>query len=810
MSIILINQYKGEPTVYIEYLVLGGGGGGGGPTGNGMGGGGGGGVTTGSRYAIIKSTQYSISVGAGGAIAGTGGASSFESYVAGGGGAGGSYGGGSGAGGSGLNGASGGGGGTNAQGANPVGGSGGSGLTSGGNGVYQYNTIGSSNYYSIAGGGGGGYSSGGASAVVTTQTDPFGAITGYSATPGAGGSGNISITWGQFSSSSGGGGGYGGSGTTASAGAGGGNGNPGGGGNAAQTGGAGLVFLRHPKEFPLTYVTSGLAAGYPVNDGTYIIYKWATSGSIIFSPIYVTVEYLVVGGGGAAGAAGSASFAGGGGAGGFRTASDYTVIANINFTVTVGAAGASSTFDTIVSAAGGAGGAAAFYSYDQGANGIAGASGGGGAGRTGYQDGATTGGAGTVGQGNVGGSGSLESGGVSAGGGGGGAGGPGGAGTSQTSIYGGSGASGQGATSSITGVSRVYARGGAGGSAGRAGNGTEPADVNANDGSIYGNGGTPLRGGVSPVAPTSGVVILAFQNDYIPAITYGTTSLVYTIDKTARPGYSVYTFTSGTGAIAVKPIDVTVEYLIVGGGGVSVVGGGGAGGMIENTVDVVAGQSFQLKVGAGGTYPNFGAYSPDWTVGYGKESYFSPQPYNHIVPYAVSGGGYGAGQYAPGNGGGTGGSGGGGWAKSSSYNFGGQGTSSAGYTQGYAGGSVNGNAYPDNTEFGGGGGGAGGPGIGRTGATPCAGGPPRASSITGSTRYYAAGGDGTINSGFGVDKLGSIYGNGGGTSGVVILAYPFSHAQLTITGTLTHTVDTTSRPGYRIYTFTAGTGQVTF
>lgn len=373
----------------------------------------------------------------------------------------------------------------------------------------------------------------------------------------------------------------------------------------------------------------------------------------------------------------------------------------------------------------------------------------------------------------------------------------------------GGGASGTGSaglTSSITGTATVYATGGTGGSYGG-------GAVTASAPSGYGSGGNGANSVYNGAASSGnpGVVILAFQNDFIPAITYGATSLVYTINKTARPGYSVYTFTSGTGAISVKPVEVTVEYLIVGGGGVSVVGGGGAGGMIENIVDVVSGQSFQLKVGAGGTYPNFSTSPVDWYVGQGKESYFSPQPYNHVVPYVVLGGGFGSGQYAPGNGGGSGGSGGGGWGAGGSYNFGGYGTSSGGYTQGYAGAAPgSGNPYPDRTAYGGGGGGAGGPGIGRTGATPCAGGPPRASSITGSTRYYAAGGDGTTNSGFGVDKLGSIYGNGGGTSGVVILAYPFSHAQLTITGTLTHTVDTTSRPGYRVYTFTAGTGQVTF
>jgi hypothetical protein len=45
---------------------------------------------------------------------------------------------------------------------------------------------------------------------------------------------------------------------------------------------------------------------------------------------------------------------------------------------------------------------------------------------------------------------------------------------------------------------------------------------------------------------------------------------------------------------------------------------------------------------------------------------------------------------------------------------------------------------------------------------------------------------------------------------VVILAYPSSFPAITtIPGGLTYTVSTVSRPGYRVYTFTAGTGSIT-
>jgi hypothetical protein len=46
---------------------------------------------------------------------------------------------------------------------------------------------------------------------------------------------------------------------------------------------------------------------------------------------------------------------------------------------------------------------------------------------------------------------------------------------------------------------------------------------------------------------------------------------------------------------------------------------------------------------------------------------------------------------------------------------------------------------------------------------------------------------------------------------VVILAYPTAFAALpSIGGGLTYTVSTTSRTGFRVYTFTAGTGTVVF
>jgi hypothetical protein len=45
----------------------------------------------------------------------------------------------------------------------------------------------------------------------------------------------------------------------------------------------------------------------------------------------------------------------------------------------------------------------------------------------------------------------------------------------------------------------------------------------------------------------------------------------------------------------------------------------------------------------------------------------------------------------------------------------------------------------------------------------------------------------------------------------VIIAYPSTFAPITtISGGLTYSVSTVSRSGYRVYTFTAGTGPITW
>jgi hypothetical protein len=54
----------------------------------------------------------------------------------------------------------------------------------------------------------------------------------------------------------------------------------------------------------------------------------------------------------------------------------------------------------------------------------------------------------------------------------------------------------------------------------------------------------------------------------------------------------------------------------------------------------------------------------------------------------------------------------------------------------------------------------------------------------------------------------SVGGNGG--SGIVILAYPSEYPDLTVGTGLTYTRSTSSRSGFKVYSFTAGTGTVKF
>lgn len=242
----------------------------------------------------------------------------------------------------------------------------------------------------------------------------------------------------------------------------------------------------------------------------------------------------------------------------------------------------------------------------------------------------------------------------------------------------------------------------------------------------------------------------------------------------------------------------SVEALIIAGGGGCSLGGGGAGGYREfASISVVAATAYTITVGAGGGGTgNINSYGPGKGV---NSSAFSQ---------TATGGGGGQGIYAGGDAGGSGGG-----AGSSNggqvYASGGAGNQ-GGYSpvEGYAGAN---NTY---SEAGGGG------GAGAAGA-PTNGGAGRASSITGTSVTRARGG--YVNNSQGAS--GANTGNGGswngtvnvsdsvnsGGSGVVIVAYPSSFAAITsISAGLTYSVSIVSRAGYRVYTFTAGTGTITF
>jgi hypothetical protein len=93
-----------------------------------------------------------------------------------------------------------------------------------------------------------------------------------------------------------------------------------------------------------------------------------------------------------------------------------------------------------------------------------------------------------------------------------------------------------------------------------------------------------------------------------------------------------------------------------------------------------------------------------------------------------------------------------------------------------------------------GGGGAGGPYTG-------------GSATAGTANTGGGGGGGAYNASFG----GNNQPGAAGGSGVVIIAYPSSSAGLVSIGAgLTYTVDTSTRSGYRVYRFTAGTGTISW
>ena len=265
---------------------------------------------------------------------------------------------------------------------------------------------------------------------------------------------------------------------------------------------------------------------------------------------------------------------------------------------------------------------------------------------------------------------------------------------------------------------------------------------------------------------------------------------------------------------------VSVEYLVIAGGGggaggTAGAGGGGAGGYRTGTLALNGGTSYSITVGAGGTgNPTSDGVSASSTDG--GDSIFS------TITSTGGGGGQGGNPSAPYAGiGRNGGSGGGGRYAGA----GGSGTSGQGNDGGAS--------TSAGSRGGGGGGGAGGTGADGTSGTGGVGGAGLASSITGSSVVRASGGAGgntgsntvaataggggaggtsgnstvgTANTGGGGGGNGSGVGGKDGGSGVVIIAA--QQAAASVSGT--YSLDTSSRSGYHVYTFTAGTGSITF
>lgn len=561
-----------------------------------------------------------------------------------------------------------------------------------------------------------------------------------------------------------------------------------------------------------------------------------------------SAEYLVVGGGGAGG------LGGGGGAGGYlESLASFT--ANVPYAVTIGNGGISTwraaalynedgngKNSSIVGdgrsiiALGGGSGATNYIGNGGGlvslnGNSYKGATGGSGGGSGGNLTAAgqfVAGGLGTAGQGNRGGGGSGTGGSPS--GGGGGAGSPGGDSA---------GAGGVGKRSSIitaamasalkvgqlSGQDIYFAGGGGGGShsagsglgglggggAGTFGGGTGTSGV-ANTG---GGGGGNCGAGGSSGNGGSGVVIIAYPSA-LGKLSAASGSLVYTVDTTSRPGYRIYIFTAGSGNItfSATPTTFNTEYLLVAGGG-----GGGA----QNTAN--GGGSGGGVLSGSLTLSSYTAY--DITIGAGGESNL---PGSNTVAFSLTAlGGSAGGTSGPGAGGNFTNLGG---PSAAQFNAGGNGDWAIGSSKATDGKSDGLRA--------GGGGGAGGAVAGRSGS----GGSGVMSYISNSPAYkmYSGGGGGSQYSALGAPGLGGLGGGGAGAnqssvgvsgtantggggggqysgglgagtggSGVVVVACPVStDIAVTVSNTLTYTVDTTSRTGYRVYTFTSGYGTVTF
>ena len=304
----------------------------------------------------------------------------------------------------------------------------------------------------------------------------------------------------------------------------------------------------------------------------------------------------------------------------------------------------------------------------------------------------------------------------------------------------------------------------------------------------------------------------------------GGVSMVY-VDATQ--GWIAYN-AANEAATALNTTPLTVDYLVVAGGGAGandVGGGGGAGGLrtsysnssslnghTESTLTLATATNYTITVGAGGTYTYL---------------FTDNDPGNNSIFSTITSTGGGGGAFANANGG-NGGSGGGGGRRTG---IGGSAVTSPA-VQGYAGGN---GTYYSSDGSGAGGGGAGGAGNGSS--SNIDGGNSLSVSITGTSVDYAGGGGGgsgsggvggsgggagagsgganggsgssaSANTGSGGGGGANAGGGGGnGGSGVVILRYPDAYT-VTVGSGLTGTTATDGSD--KVTTFTAGTGTISF
>jgi hypothetical protein len=257
-----------------------------------------------------------------------------------------------------------------------------------------------------------------------------------------------------------------------------------------------------------------------------------------------------------------------------------------------------------------------------------------------------------------------------------------------------------------------------------------------------------------------------------------------------------------------------LEYLIVGGGGgggADVGGGGGGSQVVYNTATVQPGLTYTITVGGGG--------SRGGTYQFGYKGSNSTLNFNSTTYTAVGGSG------------GAGRTNGGGYSGGTGYNGGGASYDQPAtpYSGGYAGYSTGGGTS---------GSGGGGAGAGAAATSANGGNGVQYSSMavnSGSSGYYGGGGaggpypSGSSTGGLGggangsassdgVDGVSSTGGGGSGGrsvaaangsnggSGVVVLKFPSNYTLSGGSG-LGYTLNTSS-PGYKIYTFTSGTGNI--